>query len=414
MRTRDALRHAPLRNFLIAEFLTMVAFFMQTAAVGKEVYDISHREIDIAFIGIAEFLPAMALVLVTGWVADHVNRKLVVIGATLGQLVCALTLVAYVSTSPTAVWPFFVVAGLFGACRAFSSPAIRALPPMVAPPGGIPKAVTLSSVGWTAASIIGPASSGLLLAVSPTFAFGAAAGMFCIGALSMATVQVGPTQRRSETVESRPTLHSAIEGLRFVRRTPMLMAAISLDLFAVLFGGAVALLPAIAEDRLHVGDVGYGWLRAAPGIGAAAMGVVLASRPIRDHVGRVLLAAVAVFGLATVVLGVTRSFTIAFVTLIVLSAADMISVVIRSTLVPLVTPDDTRGRVLAVESVFIGASNELGAFESGVVAQAFGVPAAVVGGGVATVAVVGLWAWRFPVLRRVRRYEDLPHVTHAH
>lgn len=404
--TGEAWRHAPLRNFLISQFLIMVAFFLQGAALGKQVFDTSGREVDIAWIGLAEFVPAMALVLVTGWVADHVNRKLVALVAVGGEVVCALVLVWYVSSEPTRVWPYFVLAGLFGAFRAFSGPAMRAMPPMVAPPNGVPKAITLSSVAWTSASIFGPAISGMLLAIRPAVAFGTAAVLFVLGALWLTRVRLHPSFERTEPVQ-RPTLHTAVEGLRFIRRTPMLLAAISLDLFAVLFGGAVALLPAIAEDRLHVGNVAYGWLRAAPGIGAAAMGVVLASRPMRRRVGSILLAAVAIFGGATVVLGLTRSYVVAFIALLVLSAADMISVVVRGTLVPLVTPDDKRGRVLAVEAVFIGASNELGAFESGIAAQAFGVPTAVVGGGLATIGVVGVWAACFPVLRRLNRYEDL-------
>jgi MFS family permease len=195
--------------------------------------------------------------------------------------------------------------------------------------------------------------------------------------------------------------------LVFIRRTPVLLAAIALDLFAVLFGGAVALLPVIAEERLGVGDVAYGFLRAAPGFGAAAMALALAARPVRRHVGRTLLVAVAVFGFGTVVLGLTHSFVVAFVALVVLSAADMISVFIRGSLVPLVTPDEKRGRVLAVEAVFIGASNELGAFESGMAAQAFGVTATVVGGGLATLGVVGVWWFAFPALRRIDRFEEL-------
>jgi hypothetical protein len=202
-------------------------------------------------------------------------------------------------------------------------------------------------------------------------------------------------------------VRSAVEGLRFIRRTPILLAAIALDLFAVLFGGAVALLPAIAEDRLGVGDIGYGWLRAAPGIGAALMAVALAVRPVRRHVGRVLYLAVGVFGLMTVVLGMTTSFVVAFIALLVLSGADMVSMYIRSTVAPLVTPDEKRGRVLAVEAVFIGASNELGAFESGVAGQALGTQAAVVGGGVATLMVVGIWWVRFTQLRDVDRFDDL-------
>jgi MFS family permease len=205
----------------------------------------------------------------------------------------------------------------------------------------------------------------------------------------------------------RPTLSDAVEGLRFIRRTPILLAAISLDLFAVLFGGAIALLPVIAEERLGVGDVAYGWLRASAGIGAALMAIFLAVRPVRTKVGHKLFFVVAVFGVGTVVLGLTRSYLVAFFAVLIISAADMVSVFIRGSIVPLVTPDEKRGRVLAVENVFIGASNELGAFESGVASQAVGAAGAVVGGGVATVGVAGLWWFMFPALRKVDRFSDL-------
>jgi MFS family permease len=202
-------------------------------------------------------------------------------------------------------------------------------------------------------------------------------------------------------------LRSATEGLRFIRRTPILLAAISLDLFAVLFGGAVALLPVIAEEQLNVGDVAYGWLRAAGGIGAATMAIFLAIRPLRRNVGKSLLFAVAIFGAGTIVLGSTSSYVIAFVAVVVLSAADMVSVFVRSSIVPLVTPDEKRGRVSAVENVFIGATNELGAFESGIAAQAFGTPATVIGGGVATLGIVGVWWFGFPALRNIDQFSDL-------
>ena len=211
-----------------------------------------------------------------------------------------------------------------------------------------------------------------------------------------------------EAPTARQRLHDAMEGLRFVRRQPILLGAISLDLFAVLFGGAVALLPAIAEDRLGVGAVGFGWLRAAVGIGAGAVTLFLARRPITRRVGRTLLIAVAVFGIGTIVLGLTRSYVVAFSALLVLAGADALSVFIRSTLVPLVTPRATRGRVLAVETVFIGASNELGAFESGVAGQLLGPAAAVALGGVATIAIAGLWWTLFPALRRVDRFPQVP------
>jgi MFS family permease len=207
--------------------------------------------------------------------------------------------------------------------------------------------------------------------------------------------------------DDKPTLRSATEGLRFIRRTPILLAAISLDLFAVLFGGAVALLPVIAEEQLNVGDVAYGWLRAAGGIGAATMAIFLAIRPLRRNVGKSLLFAVAIFGAGTIVLGSTSSYVIAFVAVVVLSAADMVSVFVRSSIVPLVTPDEKRGRVSAVENVFIGATNELGAFESGIAAQAFGTPATVIGGGVATLGIVGVWWFGFPALRNIDQFSDL-------
>lgn len=404
--TGDALRHRGVRRFLTSQLAIMAGVFLQAAAIGKEVYDLTGETRDLAWIGLAEFLPAALLVLVTGWVADHLPRKLVALAGVGGQALCAVALMLYSMSSPTRVWPFFVIAALFGAFKAFSSPPIRAMPPMVAPLGGVARTVTLSSVTWVTAMIIGPAASGFLYAAATWLPYMTAAILMVVGAAGLSLVTYEQPSLPVDATE-RPSLRIALEGLRFIRRTPILLAAISLDLFAVLFGGAVALLPAIATDRLGVGDVAYGWLRAAPGIGAAAMGIVLATRPLRRRVGDKLLIAVAVFGVATVVLGLTHNFTVAFVALLVLSAADMVSVIVRSTLVPLVTPDAKRGRVLAVESVFIGASNELGAFESGQAAQLLGVPTAVVGGGVATVVVVGLWAVLFPSLRRVDRFEDL-------
>ena len=404
--TRAALAFAPLRRFLTAELIIMAGVFLQGAALLKQVFDITGRERDIAFIGLAEFLPAAALVLVTGWVADHLDRKLLAMVAVGGEMLCSAALTWYSATNPTEVWPFFLIAGLYGVFRAFGAPALRALPPMVAPPGGVTKAVTLNSIAWTSASIVGPAASGLLYAGHHWLAFAGSTALLAAGLIQLAFVRPRRGTIRAERSD-RPTLHAAIEGLRFIRRSPMLLAAISLDLFAVLFGGAVALLPAIAEKRLGVGDVAYGWLRAAPGVGAALMGVVLAVHPLRRKVGWTLLGAVGVFGAATIVLGLTRSYVVAFTALLVLAAADMISVVIRGALVPLVTPDDKRGRVLAVEAVFIGASNELGAFESGLAGQYLGIPLAVAGGGVVTIGVVGLWAALFPSLRRLEHLDQV-------
>lgn len=399
-------RFAPVRNLLGSSVSVSAGVMLQATALGKQVYDITGRELDIGLLGLAEFLPAALLVLVTGSIADRFDRRRVASLAIAGELACSIALALYAMSEPTAVWPLFLIAVAFGATRAFAAPATRSMPPMVAPDGALPRLIALYSSTWTAAAIIGPAASGFLYAADPALAYWASAAAISFGLWQMTRIRFlrrpappGP--------DDKVTLHSAFEGLRFIRRTPILLAAISLDLFAVLFGGAVALLPAIAEERLGVGDVAYGWLRAAPGIGAAVMAIVLASRPVTNRVGRKLLVVVAIFGGSTLVLGVTTSYVVAFAALVVLSGADMISVYIRSTLVPLVTPDDKRGRVMAVENVFIGASNELGAFESGVAAQALGTQGAVVSGGLATVVIVGIYSFFFPALRRVNRFEEL-------
>jgi MFS family permease len=402
----DVWRFGPVRRLLVTNFVLYAGVALQAVALQKQAFDITGRESDIGLIGLAEFLPAMLLVLVTGSVADRFNRRIVSLFAVGGELLSSVALMIYAMSEPTSVWPLFVIAFGYGIARAFQAPAIRSMPPMVAPEGGLPRTIALFSATWTAAVIIGPALSGFLYAADPWIAYLGSSTLILAGWFGIAAVRFVRTPEPPDPDE-RPTLHSAMEGLRFIKRTPILLAAISLDLFAVLFGGAVALLPVIAEERLHVGDVAYGWLRAAPGMGAAVMAVFIAARPVRRHVGWKLLGVVAVFGVATIVLGVTRSYLVAFIALIVLSGADMVSVFIRGSLVPLVTPDEKRGRVLAVENVFIGASNELGAFESGVVAQNFGTPATVVGGGLGTLAVVGVWAVSFPALRRIDRFEEL-------
>jgi MFS family permease len=369
------------------------------------VYDITGREIDIGWIGLVEFLPAAFLVLVTGVVADRFARKRIVMIGVAGELATSLAMLFYARTNPTAVAPIFLIALLYGVARAFIAPAARSIWPSIAPPGGLPAVVALSSAAYTGAMIVGPAISGLLYSIDPWVAYAGSSVLITIGWLSFTRVKVPPVV--TETPLERPTLSDAVEGLRFIRRTPILLAAISLDLFAVLFGGAIALLPVIAEERLGVGDVAYGWLRASAGIGAALMAIFLAVRPVRTKVGHKLFFVVAVFGVGTVVLGLTRSYLVAFFAVLIISAADMVSVFIRGSIVPLVTPDEKRGRVLAVENVFIGASNELGAFESGVASQAVGAAGAVVGGGVATVGVAGLWWFMFPALRKVDRFSDL-------
>ena len=404
--TRQVWQVIPVRRLLISNGILYSGIALQATALLKQVYDITGRKSDLGWMGLAEFLPIAMLVLVTGSVADHFNRKAIALITVGAEVVTSAGLMFYALSKPTSVMPLFGIAFTFGIARAFQAPAMRSMPPMVAPVGALPKVIALYSAVWTGAIIVGPAVGGFLYAVDPWVAYLGATSLILASALVL-SMQTFLREPLPPDPDNRPTLRTAVEGLVFIRRTPVLLAAIALDLFAVLFGGAVALIPVIAKDRLGVGDVAYGWLRAAPGFGAAAMALIMAARPVRRHVGRTLLTAVGLFGIGTVVLGVTRNYLMAFLALVVLSAADMVSVFIRGSLVPLVTPDEKRGRVLAVESVFIGASNELGAFESGMVAQAFGTSATVIGGGVATLAVVGIWWFAFPSLRRIDRFEEL-------
>lgn len=391
---------------LIASFASHGAVAMTTIVAGKQVFDLTHSPLALGLLGLAEFAPAALLVFVTGTVADRNPRRLVAAAGFGAATLTLAVLAAYSAGEPSAVLPIFGMMILFGTARAFAEPAIRSLPADSVAPEHLPRLSARVAFTRQAGMITGPVVGGLLYGAGLGLTYGVAAVSMLVGAIVVTLVKARPVRLEAAdtTKASRPTLHEAREGARFVRSQPILLGAISLDLFAVLFGGAVALLPAIAEDRLGVGAVGLGWLRAAIGIGSAAVTLVLMARPITRRVGRVLLFVVAIFGAGTVVLGLTTSFAVAFVALVVASGADSISVFIRTTLVPLVTPAPMRGRVLALESVFIGASNELGAFESGVVGQLIG-PAAAVGlGGVATLVIAAVWWVWFPRLREVDRF----------
>jgi MFS family permease len=410
-------------------FCSSAASLIGVTALGKQIYDLSHRELDLGLLGLAEFAPSALLVLVTGSIADRYNRARVSSASAALEAFTAVGLALYAATNPTSALPIFGLVVVFGAGRAFHAPANRAIPADIVRAEHLPWLTSRRAATWQAAVIVGPVIGGFLYVVHPAVPYMAMAAFFAIASISMFFVET-QTPRRPVTPDplgdvelaadptiaapSAPPLRSgeaaagrlreALEGLRFIRRAPVLLGAISLDLFAVLFGGAIALLPAIAEDRLGVGAVGLGWLRAAGGIGAAAVTVAIVRHPISRRVGPVLLTSVAIFGAFTIVLGVTRVYAVAFIAMAVLSGADSISVFIRSTLVPLVTPFDKRGRVLAVESVFIGASNELGAFESGVVGQLLGASGAIVLGGAATLVVAGTYWTAFPSLRNVDRF----------
>ncbi len=399
--------------------ISTIGSLAMTVALGKLVYDITGRPLDLGLIGLAEFLPTALLAPIVGPIADRYDRRRVVCAALLLEAMAALGLALYARTDPTRVWPIFLLITGYGIARAGVAPALRALPADLSG-DQLARVVPLSSAAWQLAVIVGPVTGGFLYVAGPQWPFYMAVMVTTIGAGLVLTV---PDPRKLADHYSRVTtpapgtapaprpgaLREAVEGLTFVRRTPILLGAISLDLFAVLFGGAVALLPAVADTRLGVGAVGLGWLRAAGGMGAGATTLLLAWRPVQRRVGRVLLIAVAVFGVGTLALAFTRTYAVAFLAMAVLSGADAISVFIRATLVPLVTPPAMRGRVLATENVFIGASNELGAFESGVAGHFLGVVGAIALGGAATLVIVFIWWWRFPALRDVDRFSDVIH-----
>ena len=403
---RQLVRDRAVATYLLGATLSTVGTTLQAAALGKHLYDITDSTFHLGLLGLVEFLPALLLLPLTGSAADRFDRRRVAAVALSAEVLTSVLFFLYAAGDPTSAVPIFFIAALFGTARAFAAPSYRSLPPLIAPPGGLPRMIALYSGTWQFGLIVGPAASGFLYDIDPTVPYIASACCFAAAAVAVTTISLRREQARTPSDE-RPSLHHAMEGLRFIRGQPVLLGAIALDMFAVLLGGAVALLPAIAEDRLGVGNVGYGWLRAAPGIGAVVVTAILAVRPVSRRVGRTLLTAVAVFGVATIVLGLTRNYAIAFVALLVLAGADAVSVFIRATIVPLATPDAMRGRVMAVENVFIGASNELGAFESGVAALLFGVGPAVTLGGALTLVVVGVWARLFPSLRDIDRFEDV-------
>ena len=387
-------------------FLNSFAVVGQVTIVGKQVYDLTGNELHLGLLGLAEFLPIALLAPFAGAATDRFDRRLVFGVATAGEVVASMLLFFYARSTPTSVVPIFGIILIFGVCRAFASPAGGALPIDLSPPEVVARVVALKTVAFQGGLIVGPIVFGFAFVVDESLPYLLSAiAMTAVVAIVVFVPSSGV--RRLASSGARRAIHDAFEGLRFIRRSPILFGAMSLDLFAVLFGGAVALLPAIAEDRLGVGAVGLGWLRAGVGIGASVVAVTLSIRPLQHRLGRILLWVVALFGLGTIGLGLTRSFALAFTAIVLLSAADAVSMFIRMTLVPLATPEDMRGRVLAVENVFIGASNELGAAESGLTAAFMGLVGAVVFGGAATLVVVAVW-WRlFPTLRDMDTFDEI-------
>lgn len=387
------------RYYLGSRFLSAIALQMAGVAVGWQVYDLTGDPLHLGYVGLVQFLPGFACALPAGHVADRFERRRVLLACMLVEGACILALMAVALSAQPSLMVLYPVLAVMGAARAFLAPASQSLVPLLVPAEVFPRAVAWSSTSWQVAVIAGPALGGLLYALGVATVYGIAAFLLLLAALSVSRLK------------TRLQVHAAIEtgldgllaGVRYVLGRKDILGAVSLDLFAVLLGGATALLPVFARDILHVGPLGLGLLRAAPAAGAAMMALLLAHRPLNDKAGHKLFVAVAVFGLATIAFGLSTSFWLSLAALVVLGAADMISVVVRQTLVQLRTPDAMRGRVSAVNWVFIGASNELGEFESGLTAAWFGVIPAVLIGGFGTLAVAGLWAWRFPALRKIDR-----------
>jgi len=384
--------------FQIARFLIVGATEMQAVAVGWQVYGITRRALDLGLVGLAQFLPGILLFLVSGHASDRFERRKVLGACYAGYALCSGLLLLIAERGTHSVRPIYIVLVLLGVVRSFNGTASRSILPQLVPDEHFANAVAWNATTFQAATILGPSLGGILYAVAhgPSVVYGFAV-LVAVGALvSIFRIQIRAQTRRREPM----TLKTVFAGLHFIWREKLILGAISLDLFAVLLGGAVALLPVYAREILHTGPWGLGLLRTAPGVGAALMAMALAHRPLRGRAGPTLLWSVAGFGVCTILFGVSTSLTLSLLSLIFLGAADMISVIIRATLVQLRTPDEMRGRVMAVDMVFIGTSNELGQFESGLTAQWFGTVPAVIFGGVGTLVVIALWAWRFPELRR--------------
>ncbi|WP_454767116.1 MFS transporter [Cupriavidus campinensis] len=398
-------RDPAFRHFWFARLCTTIGYQIFTVAVGWQMYDLTHDAFMLGLVGLVQFLPSIVLLLMSGHVADRFDRRLIVRTCQALEAVVAVSMaVASFSGWITREHIFLFVAAI-GACRAFETPTLQALLPSVVTPRQLPRAVALASSAAQTAIIIGPALGGFAYVAGPGVVYSLSAALFAIAAILVATLKLRQAGLRLTTPVSVKTLFA---GFAYIRGNPVLLGAVSLDLFAVLLGGATALLPIYARDILHTGPWGLGLLRSSPAIGALAMALWLARNPLNRRVGRVMFGAVALFGTATMVFGISHWLPLSMAALVVLGASDMISVVVRQTLVQLDTPDDMRGRVGAVNSVFIGASNQLGEFESGVTAALLGPVGAVLLGGAGTLLVVAAWMRLFPALAGRDRLHDHP------
>jgi MFS family permease len=386
------------RFFWLTTLLVSFAVQIMSVSIAWQIYDVTGEAFLLGLVGLSLFLPALVLILVTGLTADRFNRRMIMAICLGVELLCALGFLAFVNAQAHEVWPIFGILVVLGTARAFWSPAAQSLAPNLVPPEALANAITTNMSAWQFASIAGPAVGGLLYGIAPSVAFGTGAVLLVIAMGSVLMISK-PQHRESHQATSLETM---LAGFRYIFSNKVVLGAISLDMFAVLMGGAVALLPIYAKDILHAGPQELGFLRAAPGIGAIAMAVFLTRFPIRDHAGKLLFLFVGLFGAFTVLFGLSTTVWLSVVALALVGASDMVSVTIRETIMQLWTPEEVRGRVNAVNSVFIGASNELGEFRAGTVAHLIGPVPAVVIGGVGSIAIAVIWSQLFPGLRTQR------------
>ncbi|MBL1404783.1 MAG: MFS transporter [Rhizobiales bacterium] len=396
-----AFRHKPYMVFWLSRFFARFAAMIISVAVGWQIYDLTRDPFDLGLIGLVQFLPALLLVLITGAVADRYGRKNIMTLSILLEVFCAVAILYFSMMGLTSPIPIFIALGVFGVARAFFGPAASALVANLVPEKDFANAVAWNSSSWQTASIVGPAVGGLLYGISANIAYGVALALFVSAFILAVFIKSKPLKNKREVV----TFKSLFGGFSYIYKEKVVFGAISLDLFAVLFGGAVALLPIFARDILELGPWGLGFLRAAPGIGAVLMALFLTGRSIKDNAGLIMLLSVGLFGLSTAMFAVSTIAWVSILLLAVLGAADMVSVYIRGTLVQLWTPDALRGRVSAVSMVFVGASNELGEFRAGTMAAFIGTVPAVLVGGVGAMVIAFGWAFLFPQLLKAKTLE---------
>jgi len=403
---RGALAYPNFRRYQIARLFVIVGLEMQSVAVGWQVYELTRAPLALGFVGLAQFLPGMILFLVSGHAADRINRRKMLVFCYAGFAGCSALLLWATHVLGKSVPAIYVILVLIGIVRSFSGPASRSILSQLVAEEHFPNAVAWTASVYQTSTLLGPALGGVVYAIfqGPSAVYATAAVGALVGSVLTVRMRTLPQTIIPEAMGSK----TLFAGLRYIFKQKLILGSISLDLFAVLFGGAVALLPVYAREILHTGPWGLGLLRSAPAIGALSMAVLLAYRPLRGKVGVTLLWCVAGFGVFTILFGISRSLMLSMIALLLVGACDMVSVIIRNTLVQIATPDQMRGRVTAVELIFIGASNELGEFESGVTAHWFGTVPAVILGGVGSLMVTMLWAYAFPELRKADRFTKSP------